>query len=615
MLWVSVLNMTSTESLSTDALVPGFVSRLLLIGEYGALFEQRLRNGIQEIWQATRLEAVADQVQANYFDCILATNVSDITKDLNRLLNFTHTLLNENGLFSILFSQSSLNGFTRDSIDDLLVDTGFLSYNLFSEKDLAISGFAGAFVAVRNTYNPVGHARRLAGQGRFDSALQILENIPHQLIGDMVGLAHIAAEKQRMYLQWQKSLPVEVPRHRFLFRSQRELAQITLTLPEHPPAYWIYSDFWRHIGNNRMAARTLRSILHVDGNPQTKTRLLDIPAEPSKVVVEQSPPAWSGTQPLPRLLILTHDHSDFGMDTLYDGLCSLLGQQNVVEYPWKPSLHGCGEKGANNYPCVFNYESRPRSVNEIVSELKANRFDLIIFADVVQMAYPEVVRLFMETGKHLPVVLYDTWDNSYTSLETVLAYLGRKTVDLFFKREMLEGVDYGPRTFPLPFGYPDSLIPSGLEHLERADDIFWAGKRIWGLRPIYIPRIEKRLGRKFDQTYPQEEYAKRIRSARIGLSFFGSGFDTVRYWELPAHGAMLFAERPPIQIPHNFKDGETAVFFDDLPELEEKLDHYSSHPAEVARIATAGHQHFKSHHTTSSRARQFLGYLQKHCRW
>ncbi len=224
MLWVSVLNMTSTESLSTDALVPGFVSRLLLIGEYGALFEQRLRNGIQEIWQATRLEAVADQVQANYFDCILATNVSDITKDLNRLLNFTHTLLNENGLFSILFSQSSLNGFTRDSIDDLLVDTGFLSYNLFSEKDLAISGFAGAFVAVRNTYNPVGHARRLAGQGRFDRALQILENIPHQLIGDMVGLAHIAAEKQRMYLQWQKSLPVEVPRHRFLFRSQRELA-------------------------------------------------------------------------------------------------------------------------------------------------------------------------------------------------------------------------------------------------------------------------------------------------------------------------------------------------------------------------------------------------------
>jgi hypothetical protein len=253
-------------------------------------------------------------------------------------------------------------------------------------------------------------------------------------------------------------------------------------------------------------------------------------------------------------------------------------------------------------------------VREIVSELNENRFDVIIFADVIQMAYFEEVRLFMAAGQNLPVVLYDTWDNSYTLMNRVLEYLGRKEVDLFFKREMLDGIDYGPKAFPLPFGYPDSLIPDKLES-DRNCEVFWAGKRIWGFRPIYLQRIEELLGQNFDQSYTQEEYLKLLRTVRIGLSFFGSGFDSVRFWEIPAHGGMLVAERPPILIPDNFKDGESAVFFDDLPELQEKLNYYLSHPDEVTRIAAAGHRHLKSYHTTSSRARQLLGYFEKHFTW
>lgn len=95
------------------------------------------------------------------------------------------------------------------------------------------------------------------------------------------------------------------------------------------------------------------------------------------------------------------------------------------------------------------------------------------------------------------------------------------------------------------------------------------------------------------------------------MRFLRLWFDTVRYWEIPAHGGMLLAERPPIRIPHNFIDGETAVFFEDMPELEEKLAYYLSQPDEAARIASAGHQHFNKHHTNAARARQLLGYLEK----
>jgi spore maturation protein CgeB len=89
----------------------------------------------------------------------------------------------------------------------------------------------------------------------------------------------------------------------------------------------------------------------------------------------------------------------------------------------------------------------------------------------------------------------------------------------------------------------------------------------------------------------------------------------VRYWEIPAHKVMLLAERPPIRIPHNFKDGESAVFFDDLPELEAKVDYYLSRPDEARQIAEEGHRHFMRYHTTCARARQFLGYLEAHLNW
>ena len=519
--------MTPTTTLNPYTLVPDFVSRLLLIGENREPFDQRLQAGIEEVWTARHLPLAPGQAKENYFDCILVTHISELVKDIAPILSSAHTLLNENGIISIYFSHASLNGCKTNDIDDLLIKGGFLSYKLHLEMDNGGSPFGSGLVAVRHSYNPIEHARQLTGQGRFDNAIDILEGIPDALVGNMEVLSYIAAEKQRIFLKWQHSLPEEEPRNRFFFRSQRELAQITATLAEYTPAYWVHSDFWRHIGHNDMAARILRSILHVDVNPQTQARLLDIPAETQKVTVEQSPHVWSGTRPLPRLLILTHDNSDYGMDTLYDGLCEILGKENVVEYPWKPTLHGHGQQETKNYPCLFNYESRPMPVNDIISELKQNRFDVIIFADVVQMAYSKEVRLFLEAGKHLPVVLYDTWDNSYTPLKAILDYLGRKSVDLCFKREMLQGLDYGPRVFPLPFGYPDSRIPYGPANATRQVDIFWAGKRVWGLRPLYISRIEEYLDQKFDQTYPQEKYAEQIRSARIGLSFLA--VDLIRF--------------------------------------------------------------------------------------
>jgi spore maturation protein CgeB len=175
-------------------------------------------------------------------------------------------------------------------------------------------------------------------------------------------------------------------------------------------------------------------------------------------------------------------------------------------------------------------------------------------------------------------------------------------------------VDYGPNTVPLPFGFSGAIaVGPGIE--QREVDLFWAGKRVWSLRPLCLKRIEQVLGRTFQDTYDQSEYSRRLSSARIGLSLFGSGFDSVRFWEIPAHGVMLLAERPPIRIPNNFINAESAVFFDDLPELEQKLNHYLARSDEACEIAAEGRRHFLKYHTASARARQFLGHLESRLSW
>jgi len=285
-----------------------------------------------------------------------------------------------------------------------------------------------------------------------------------------------------------------------------------------------------------------------------------------------------------------------------------------VEYPWKPTLHNQQVSTAEHYPCVFDFPGTPQSVESLVRQLEQGRFDLILHADVVQMAHPGEVRRIMQAASGLPVVLYDSWDECYTHFDRVLEYIGREAFDLVFKREMVSGITYDQDPHPLPFSYPLELaVPSNDD--PPGEPLFWAGKKDYGLRMLYIERLENRLGRHLDRGLSQEEYRQALCKSRIGLSFFGCGFDTVRYWEVPANGVMLMSERLPIRIPYNFEDGVSAVFFDDLADMESKLDYYLNHPEACDRIAAAGQDLYNRYHTTTARAQQFLGVVCDALKW
>lgn len=107
-------------------------------------------------------------------------------------------------------------------------------------------------------------------------------------------------------------------------------------------------------------------------------------------------------------------------------------------------------------------------------------------------------------------------------------------------------------------------------------------------------------------------YRQLLRRSQISVSVAGAGYDTARFWEILAAGAMLFTQEPDIVIPHGFTDGVDCVTFASIREFEEKLMFYLNRPELVKTIAARGQARVKAHHTTKARATQFLEAVETH---
>ena len=549
------------------------------------------------------------------FDSVLIFSNATGSKEVLRHIEEYGQLLDLNGNITITLPVSVFSEFTENDWDSFLLHSEWIVYHYGTlNMDNAPHSLHG-IVVVRKNYNPIKHARQQFELDQPWYAITLLDEIPDKFISkndDWSFLAMISMEKQRYYLKWQELFKGLIPEHTFFTQERSEFGLVTSICLDCSESYRLHSRFWSSLNRDDMAIRVLQSIEHVSPDPRTK-HLLQILVQNKKPLHNSIETDSTIIEPheykkLPRILVICHDYSDYGLDTLYHGLCTVLGKENVVEFPWKPTLHGCDPHLASGYPCLFNYPGEALSVDNLVTQLKSGCFDLVLYADVIKMERHDDVRRLITASADLPLVLYDTWDSCYTPLDLVYSYIGEKGFSQIFKRELLQGIQYEGEPISLPFGYPESFCQS--QDSFAAEDkasVFWAGKREYGLRPLYLRRLESLLGQSFDVRYDQETYKQKLRSSLIGLSFFGYGFDTVRYWELPANGVMLMAERLPIQIPNNFVDGESAVFFDTVAEMEEKLEYYLKKPEAARQIAIKGHEHYLKYHTSTARARRFLG--------
>jgi len=299
-----------------------------------------------------------------------------------------------------------------------------------------------------------------------------------------------------------------------------------------------------------------------------------------------------------KILFYTFTGADYGLDTLYDGLCRNLGYENVIEYPEKPSLHGATINRYLQLPIFFDYP--------IVKRLKKDKFDIILVS--TRAIIDDTLR---KKSKKIPTFIIDQDDGANINLD-LIKELNAK---LYFKREYLTTKKYDPKIVPLSFSYSEKYIPNDING-DRTNFLFYAGrgyqdrwKYIEVLKELInkakLPSIIEMVGGS-ERVYNQKEYSSLLINSKIGLNLRGYGFDSGRYYETPAHGALLFSFRFPIVIENEFSDGNNAAFFSNVDEMKSKFNYLIKHPRLVHDLSIKGHEHFMKYHTTKQRAKQML---------
>jgi hypothetical protein len=215
--------------------------------------------------------------------------------------------------------------------------------------------------------------------------------------------------------------------------------------------------------------------------------------------------------------------------------------------------------------------------------------------------------------KDVPIIFFDSSDYPEigSSLTGIWDNKFLKIFQIIFKREFNVGTNLGEwrrKIYPISF----SINLSAMKFLpvpEKDKDVVFFG---------HINSVSRQLLQKrFPEWVPRDgisfrgpKYFQEIARRKIGLSFRGGGWDTLRYWEIPWCHAMLISEHLDIHICSNFVHNCQAVFVrSDLLDLKGTVEYYLSHNDEREEIAKNGFIHATTYHTNKERAKYILEIL------
>ena len=355
-----------------------------------------------------------------------------------------------------------------------------------------------------------------------------------------------------------------------------------------------------------------------------------------------------------RILFLADDALDYASDPLYVGLSRVLGNDVVVDYPYKRSLHDPEAR-------VWYLAQRPGqrcSREEILDLLRDRYFDLVCLASFRQASLDECARLYGRVP-FPPMVFVDGEDGPNLRHDVVERY----PLQVYFKRDYTWGLgsrirDFWAwawtfrgnrmlfeRTVPMPLSVVIDTLPDcggvkkevdvsyrgrashprrvkAVEVLSRIHGVRFAGgvyagpdDRKYKLKAGALERLRTKVledapASEADQEKKQtpEAYYREIAASKIAVALRGGGLTaSLRYFEIVAMGTMMLSDWPETVIPNDFADRRHAVYCKpDLSDLEPLVRHYLHEEAERDAIVAEGHAHLLKYHTCERRAEYFL---------
>lgn len=329
-----------------------------------------------------------------------------------------------------------------------------------------------------------------------------------------------------------------------------------------------------------------------------------------------------------KLLYLAHPEQDYLDVFIFQGLVELLGEKNIIVYPFKKTYIGEVDKtyilpdGKTGFTAPGAYNI-PRKLEKWSFDEICNRFDefsFILLSSPRTYAVGALRDIKDRFGKiPKPLVFMDGEDGDNIRWDLIREF----NPQVIFKREMTREIE---DVYPLPFSSTVVHLPYYNELLkqEKTLNVFGLFGNTHPLRPKIVKfLIEQEIpdscigidtgilpwqdDRRFEipplKSY--EEYLKSIASAKINIVIRGHGRDSVRMWEVGAFKTLMLIKDPGIIIPYPYIDKEHCIYFNELDDLKEKIDYYLIHDEEREIISEQGLQHTINYHSNAKRA----GYL------
>jgi hypothetical protein len=314
------------------------------------------------------------------------------------------------------------------------------------------------------------------------------------------------------------------------------------------------------------------------------------------------------------LLFITSKKADYLQDIVFTGLWQLLDGA-FYTFPWNYKLH----LGVRRYPKNLGYVAG--SFWKSLKRTPFKRIDVAVVASTTKDCFESYLAIADRLPPRCLRVMIDGGDNqeiggdfARRGQENLFAVADRTyPFDIIFKREMIVDTAYPERVHPLPFGFPMTRLRHlRFDRTPAYDVAFWASESHED-RIAVFDAIRDRFDcaangsvrgighRNFTRT--GDHYLRELARCRISLCIRGGGWDTLRYWEIPAIGGFMITQPPRIRIPDNFVHGEHVIFCkDDLSDIVGLCEEYLAKERERAAIAERGHQHLRAYHTAAARA-------------
>lgn len=327
-----------------------------------------------------------------------------------------------------------------------------------------------------------------------------------------------------------------------------------------------------------------------------------------------------------KCLFLVHPENDYGEGFLYNGLATVLGEDNVILYPQKLSYMGFTDSS------YLLWGENKRGMTNPAGHTVARKLRIYPFEEIVDLM-PEFEFIVLSSPRHYAIhalrfikkiygnkiprpLVYTDFEDSDTLRTDIIEEFNPQVI---FKRELIYPID---NVYPLPFSSAVPYLPDkfddqnktldlfctfGFTHQLRKDVIdFLANSKLTDKQFLALDIPDLIREGKYNALLPYKEYLRMIASSKIAVCVRGHGRDTVRYWEIPAFETLFLVNDPGIIIPDPFTDGVNCVQFNSLDDLADKIKYYLSHDEERIRIAKAGKEHLYNFHSNEKRAKYFL---------